>query len=990
GSGTLPGNTITNHKEDLKGITTRSGVAYQGPTIPTSSKVAKQGTEVTKDQVQTPSSQSIAHVQPPVAQSETPVSEPVVVPVSAPMPNLKPSIPYPSRRDNERRRDQANEQTEKLYEIFKDMSFEISFTDALILMPKFASTLKALIGNKEKLNEMARTLMNEHYSAVILNKLPRKLRDPGKFLIPCEFPGMDECLALADLGASINLMPLSVPTPSDDPIVSTTSPTLTSFGDSDFLFFEEADAFLGLEDDPDSPELDPSYYDPEEGILLHEAILNSKPSPPLPNHEQFVSSFKKELKACDNKLLVIIAKELGEEEKSALIKVLKSHKRAIAWKLSDIHGIDPEFCTHKILMEEDYKPAVQHQRRVNPKIHDVIKKEVEKLLDAGLIYPISDSPWVSPVHCVPKKGGFTIVENEENKLIPTRLVTRWPEKTTFTCPYGTFTYRRMPFGLCNAPGTFQRLMNSHCQKKFPLLEEVPTARVILPLLVKKCSHCVLIILEDLYLRIFNKWYQSLERNFDLRRISFKSHFTFIIQFTKMDHQYPTVAKIPVLDTGKFKQWQFQIQQYLQHEHYALWEVIEFGDSYKVPTNIDPDDTTRRRDDEQSGRTITITAKDMQRKKNDVKARTTLLLSHPDEHHGNEDGNIACVVFDNSLCLNDSVAQLEGRLTEYKEKEVKYIEKIRTLEMYRASNLKIIKALDKELEEVKEGVGYNAVPPPAADLYLSPKKDLSWTGLPEFVEDTATDYSRPSPTIARTSTEGQIKDSSTSEDVGSPNPPKPFVKFVNPKDSQYESKTKEQEAPKKSQVKYAEQYRHSNKKPKGNQRNWNNSKSYQLGSEFVLHKKPCFNCGDFSHLTNDCRRKGSSQNNIDDKGYWDIGCSRKYTILAVCQIVHYASSLSFLTAVYLIRKRFVSSGFLKTFSHSDLGNKPLPIAFLGSGLLFLLHSGLPSLSSSGLTSNFSIKMANLSEDIQCAGSDTQPPMLDRTDFVSWQQRIRLYC
>ncbi|GJT41259.1 reverse transcriptase domain-containing protein [Tanacetum coccineum] len=214
-----------------------------------------------------------------------------------------------------------------------------------------------------------------------------------------------------------------------------------------------------------------------------------------------------------NKLPVIsIAKDLSVGEKAALIKVLQSHKRAIAWKLSDIKGINPEFCTHKILMEEDYTPAVQHQRRVNPKIHDVIKKEVEKLLDAGLIYPISDSPWVSPVHCVPKKGGFTVVENEQNELIPTRLVTGWrvcidyrklneatrkdhfplpfmdqmlerlagneyycfldgfsgyfqipidpndQEKTTFTCPYGTFAYRRMPFGLCNAPGTFQRCM----------------------------------------------------------------------------------------------------------------------------------------------------------------------------------------------------------------------------------------------------------------------------------------------------------------------------------------------------------------------------------------------------------------------------------------------------------------------------------------------------------------------------------------------------
>nr|GEY09114.1 hypothetical protein [Tanacetum cinerariifolium] len=100
---------------------------------------------------------------------------------------------------------------------------------------------------------------------------------------------------------------------------------------------------------------------------------------------------------------------------------------------------------------------------------------------------------------------------------------------------------------------------------------------------------------------------------------------------KMNHQYPTVAKIPVLDTGKFEQWQFRIQQYLQHEHYALWEVIEFGDSYKVPTNTDPDNTTTRKDDDQSGRTVTVTTEDMQRKKNDVKARTTLLLSLHDEH-----------------------------------------------------------------------------------------------------------------------------------------------------------------------------------------------------------------------------------------------------------------------------------------------------------------------------------------------------------------------
>ncbi|GJV18363.1 reverse transcriptase domain-containing protein [Tanacetum coccineum] len=214
--GTLLSNTITNPKVDLKGITTRSSVAYQGPTIPTTSysppKVVEREPEVTKYTVLPTNNGSTKDVQPPVVQvqPQVPNSEPVVAPVSAPMPNLKPSIPYPLRRNDEWRREKANDKIEKFYKIFKDLSFEISLTDALILMPKFASTLKALIGNKEKLSDMARTPLNKHCSAVILNKLPKKLGDPGKFLIPCDFPGMDECLALADRGTSINLMPLSV------------------------------------------------------------------------------------------------------------------------------------------------------------------------------------------------------------------------------------------------------------------------------------------------------------------------------------------------------------------------------------------------------------------------------------------------------------------------------------------------------------------------------------------------------------------------------------------------------------------------------------------------------------------------------------------------------------------------------------------------------------------------------------------------------------
>ncbi|GJV39163.1 reverse transcriptase domain-containing protein [Tanacetum coccineum] len=202
GSGTLPGNTVTNPKEDLKGITTRSGVTIQGP------KTVNHDTEVTKDTMPPANNGSTKDVQPPVVQiqSRNLNPEPNVSPDDTPIP--KASIPFPSRRNDERRKEKANEQIEKFYEIFKDMNFEISFLDALTLMPKFASTLKALIGNKEKLSEMAK--LNETCSAVILNKLPKKLGDPGRFLIPCEFSGINTCNALADLGASSSLCRNSV------------------------------------------------------------------------------------------------------------------------------------------------------------------------------------------------------------------------------------------------------------------------------------------------------------------------------------------------------------------------------------------------------------------------------------------------------------------------------------------------------------------------------------------------------------------------------------------------------------------------------------------------------------------------------------------------------------------------------------------------------------------------------------------------------------
>nr|GEW82958.1 reverse transcriptase domain-containing protein [Tanacetum cinerariifolium] len=543
-------------------------------------KVVENEPEATKDTVHPTNNESTEDVQPPVVPTESPIliSKPInsltIEPVSASRPNQRPSIPYPSRLQDQKLREKANDQREKFFQIFKDLNFNISFSNALILMPKFGPSIKSLLTKKDKLsltdldasiNLMPLSMWNKLFlpdlspTYMTLELVDRSICRPvgvaedvfvkvgeltlrvGKGAITfnldqtsrystnynemtakridvidmaCE-KYSHEVLGFYDVIASDN------PTPYYDLIVSTTSLTLTSFRNNDFLF-EEVDAFLALEDDPTSSEVNQSYFD-SEGNYLPEVRKELKmceaksdksliDEPPevelkgLPHHLEYA------LLEGDDKFAAIIMKDLSMEEKTALITVLKSHKRAIAWKLSDIKGIDPEFCTHKILMEEDFEPVVQHQRSVNPKIHDVIKEEVLKLLDAGLIYPIFDSPWVSPVHCVPKKGGFTIVENEDNELILTRLVTGWrvcidhhklneatrkdhfplpfmdqmlerlarnqyycfldgfsgyfqipidpkdQEKITFTCAYKTFAYRRMPFRLYNAPGTFQRFM----------------------------------------------------------------------------------------------------------------------------------------------------------------------------------------------------------------------------------------------------------------------------------------------------------------------------------------------------------------------------------------------------------------------------------------------------------------------------------------------------------------------------------------------------
>nr|GEU37754.1 hypothetical protein [Tanacetum cinerariifolium] len=399
--GTLPSNTIANPISDLKAITTRSGVSYDGPQI------------------------------------------------------LPPSSFLPKVVENE---PEATKDT-----IFQDMSFEINFADALILMPKFASTLKALIENKEKLSEMARAPLNEHCSAVLLKKLPEKLGDPGKpigvaedvyvkvgkFHFPSDFVVVDfdadprvplflgrsflkteralidvfegeltlrvgkEAITFNLDQTSRYLANYSYMTANRIDVIDMAYEEYSQevFGFSTYFLLEEVDAFLALKDDPTSPKVDQSYLDSEGDILLLEAFLNDDPSLPLPNQGNYLPEVRKELK----------------------IRKAKSNKSSIDEPPEvELKDLPPHL--EYAFLEGDGKFLV------------IIAKDLSVEEKTTLITFL----WV-----------FQILIDPEDQ-----------EKTTFTCPYRTFAYRCMPFGLCNAPGMFHMCMMAIFHDKIEKTMEV--------------------------------------------------------------------------------------------------------------------------------------------------------------------------------------------------------------------------------------------------------------------------------------------------------------------------------------------------------------------------------------------------------------------------------------------------------------------------------------------------------------------------------------
>nr|GEZ18087.1 DNA-directed DNA polymerase [Tanacetum cinerariifolium] len=363
-SSSLPSNTIPNPKGEAKSITTRSGMSYKEPPILPTGENQQEPVEVTTDT----EPQNSYNIHPPTVQAE--------------------KLMLPTLNDTKMVLELADRTISKPTGVAENVFVKVGkfyFPIDFVILDFVVDPRVPLILGRPFLST-AHALIDVYEGEITLR------HDDQSLTLKC----------------------------GDTPSISYNN--LESFNKVDLIdatYEEFLQAVLGFTDDVSTEDFFSTLQ--KDLKVVEPKTQSEEDEPPKVELKELPPHLEYAFLGDNGKWPVIIAKDLSSNEKTNLINILKTRKKAIAWKLTDIKGIDPEFCSHKILLEEDYSPKVQFQRRVNPKIYDVIKKKVEKLLDAGLIYPISDSTWVSPIHCVPKKGGMTVIKNDENELVPTRL-----------------------------------------------------------------------------------------------------------------------------------------------------------------------------------------------------------------------------------------------------------------------------------------------------------------------------------------------------------------------------------------------------------------------------------------------------------------------------------------------------------------------------------------------------------------------------------------
>nr|GEV01856.1 reverse transcriptase domain-containing protein [Tanacetum cinerariifolium] len=460
--GSLPSNIVPNPKGEIKAITTRSGLAYEGLLILANSsldKVVEQDTEEIMKKEHSNCQGSIAQVQHPV------------VPISILEPDVlrtrpKPTIPYPSRLNDQKLREKATNQMEKFFQIFHDLYFDISFADALLLMPKFASTIKSLLTNKDKLFELSKVPLNENCSAMLFKKLPEKLRDSGNFLIPCDFLGIDVYHALADLGASINLMPLSNWKTISLPELTPTRMTLKLAdrsitrpkGIAEDVFFKVGKFYF-----PTNFVVVDFKADLRVPLILRKSFLRTG--------RALIDVYAEEITLRYNPKSsnpTLVFDPLISESDSGKVPIVKSSLPTLTpfgenpFQLPPMDLKQAEGTKEKSSVEEppelELKELPSHLEYAfleeSNKLPVIISNDLKNVGKEALIKVLK-----SHKQTVGESNSLCAQEGWHNRWyfqIP--IDPQDQEKTTFTCPYGTFAYRRMPFGLCNASGTFQRCM----------------------------------------------------------------------------------------------------------------------------------------------------------------------------------------------------------------------------------------------------------------------------------------------------------------------------------------------------------------------------------------------------------------------------------------------------------------------------------------------------------------------------------------------------